>query len=87
MKKIGSLAVPAGEYTNAEGEEKTRWLRIGVLFQKDKRYVIKLDSIPIGLSEWEGWVQVFAEREDEGGGGRKAPPKKTHDFDDDEIPF
>ena len=82
MQKIGSLAVPAGEYTNNEGETKTRWLRIGVLFQKDKRYVVKLDSIPIGIPDWEGWVQIFQEREDED----RRPQTKPKDYDDD-IPW
>ena len=32
IKKIGSLVVPDGKYTDKDGNEKTKWHEIGVVF-------------------------------------------------------
>ena len=59
MKKIADLAASAGEYKDAQGNEKKRWVRVGTLFQdeQDGRQAIKLDAVPVG--EWSGWLSVF----------------------------
>jgi hypothetical protein len=59
-KKLGELMVPNGKYIK-DGEEKTSWLKCGVLLQTDNGMRIKLDCIPVNLGE--GWISVFEPRE------------------------
>ena len=51
------LMASVGKYTS-NGEEKTRWQRVGAVFEKDGRLSIKLDAIPVG-NEWNGWLSCF----------------------------
>ena len=63
-KPTHDLTVKTGEYTDSGGNTKGRWLRIGTVFKHDDGGVsIKLDCVPTGLPEWDGWVSVF-KRED-----------------------
>ena len=49
-----------GTYTNAGGEEKSRWMKSGVVFENEKGYLsLKLEGIPVG-PDWSGWVSLFA---------------------------
>jgi hypothetical protein len=86
------LAIKTGEYTDyASGQPKGRWLRVGTVFKHDNGGIsIKLDCLPTGLPEWEGWISVFRreERNSEAARQTAAPPPDTGrpDFDDD-IPF
>lgn len=88
--KLGNLTVPNGTYTK-NGEEKTRWARMGILLQKeDGTFAIKIDAIPGRLfhPDNDGWVQVFPDQEDRpqansGGGFRN----KSSGAPDDDVPF
>ena len=86
--KVGDLMAPNGKFIK-EGEEKTRWLRCGVLLQTDNGMRIKLDSIPIG--EWDGWLSVFEEREgDRQGSVAKPAPAASESVESKaqpDIPF
>ena len=55
------LAIKTGEYADRQtGQQKGRWLRIGTVFRHDDGGTsIKLDALPVGLTGWEGWVNVF----------------------------
>ena len=55
------LVIKVGEYNDREtGETKARWLTIGTVFRHDEGGTsIKLDCLPVGLPEWNGWVSVF----------------------------
>ena len=44
-----------------ENKEKTQWIKVGVLLEKDGKMRIKLDSLPIG--NWDGWLNVFEKSE------------------------
>lgn len=57
--KIGDIMHPNGKYVDSEGQEKTRWLRVGSLIEKEGGYRIKLDAVPANMSETDGWLQVF----------------------------
>ena len=52
--------VHAENYTNKEGEEKTRWLNVGVIITGEKngkqRTVIKLSCMPVNS---DGFFNVF----------------------------
>ena len=86
------LAVKTGEYTDRQGQTKGRWLRIGTVIQHDDGGTsIKLDAVPVGLPDWDGWVNVFKRQERQepaqgGGQGAPAPAGAQEDFEDD-IPF
>ncbi len=93
------LAIKTGEY-QTNGQTKGRWLKIGTVFRHDDGGTsIKLDAMPVGLVDWNGWVNVFPrDQSGQGGGARqgRASPTPDHrgpahaganaDFDDD-IPF
>jgi regulator of RNase E activity RraB len=49
--------VSNGTYTDKSGKEKTSWLTIGKVIEKQNgNLVLKLDSIPVAF---DGWVQFF----------------------------
>ena len=98
------LAIKTGEYTDrTTGEVKARWLKIGTVFKHDDGGTsIKLDSLPIGLPEWNGWVNVFKREDQRQGGSAQQPaphrgngasggnghqPQQNFDDFDDDIPF
>ena len=64
------LAIKTGEYQDQQGQTKGRWLKIGSVFRHDDGGTsIKLDAVPVGLPEWQGWVSVFP-RDQQAGQGR-----------------
>ncbi len=65
------LCVKQGEYIDRNGEQKGRWLTIGTVFRHDDGGTsIKLDCVPVGSPDWNGWVSVFKRkpREEQGQG-------------------
>lgn len=48
-------AIEAGKDGN--GQERTRWQKCGVAFERDGKLRVKLDSIPI--AGWDGWLNLF----------------------------
>jgi single-stranded DNA-binding protein len=92
-------AVYAGEkYTDREGNEKTRYVNMGVLFQReDGSLVAKIETIPVGFT---GWVNFYEPRDQDGTKAerpqRAVRPQRTASppaagnadaFADDDIPF
>lgn len=92
-------AVCAGEkYTDRDGNEKTRYVNMGVLFQRDDGSMFaKIETIPVGFT---GWVNFYEPRDEDGNKAerprRVARPQRTAApptagspgaFDDDDIPF
>lgn len=50
------------KYTDAGGQEKTRWTTIGKAFHSDKGGIsIKIETIPVG--NWDGFAQLFDEQD------------------------
>ena len=56
---IGDIVYPNGQYIDQEGQERTSWLRCGILLETDKGMRIKLESIPVGVGEGGLWFSVF----------------------------
>jgi len=50
----------AQKYQSQEGE-KTKWIKCGVLIEKDGKQSIKLDVMPCG--EFNGFLNVFEQRD------------------------
>ena len=76
-KPTHDLCIKTGEYQDREtGQTKGRWLTIGTVFKHDDGGTsIKLDCVPVGLKDWEGWVNVFPrdrqQGQGQGGNGRQ----------------
>lgn len=82
-----------GKYTNSDGEEKTRYVDLGVVMETKNGPMLKLEAVPVG---WDGWAYLNEpkakegdqrqERPRRGGGGGQTP---SDDFKNgtDDIPF
>lgn len=91
MKMIRKLAVPV-----PKGNDEVFWMNIGALMYdaEKKKFSVKLNAIPIGIPDFEGWVNCFELDDKEEGDDKpqrtrrneRAESNKNRDFDDD-IPF
>ena len=49
-----------GSYTTPDGEEKARWVEIGSVYtHSDGKQSLLIKAMPVGASEWDGWVSLF----------------------------
>lgn len=73
MRKVADVVATTGKYENKEGEKKSRYSRVGSLFQdsESKRLSIKLDTIPV-TPDWSGWLSCYPLKKD----GKDAQPKQ-----------
>jgi hypothetical protein len=56
MKRTHDLVVVTGKYTDKDNNEKSRYQKIGVLFEDDKGLKVKVDLLPVG---WDGWAYLY----------------------------
>jgi single-stranded DNA-binding protein len=95
MKKIKDAVYSGEKYTDREGNEKTRHINIGGLFERDDgSLTAKIESIPVGFN---GWVNFYEPRAKDGEqpqrrerpqrGATPAPANDPGGFEDDDIPF
>ena len=86
MAKLYDLMYPGGEYTDKEGQEKTRWIKCGAIIEtKNGKKKVKLESIPV---EFNGWLECF--KDDQNKFANKGAPTRQQapqDEFEDEIPF
>lgn len=74
MPVVGDVCFATGSYKDRNGEDKTSFCKIGILFRSEKgAFSIHLDAVPVGLlhgareGETGVWLRVFEKRErDEG---------------------
>tara|TARA_R110001632_G_scaffold173850_1_gene293287 strand:- start:2471 stop:2728 length:258 start_codon:yes stop_codon:yes gene_type:complete len=67
-----------------DGEEKTRWQKIGVAFEKDGKITsVKLEALPIPNKDGEIWLNIFEQKPREVNG----MPVNNSNPSDDEVPF
>jgi len=57
MALLKEITVVAGSYTNAKGEEKKRYIRIGSVIDTKNGPMLKLDVMPI-YAGWDGWAYM-----------------------------
>ena len=80
MSKVSKeISCITGEYTNAAGERKKRYMRIGSIIETKNGPMLKLDNIPLREGGWDGWAYINDPRQEE-------PSRKTR-FEDDDLPF
>lgn len=83
MSKVKKeISCIAGKYTNAQGQEKNRYIKIGSIIETRNGEMIKLDVVPLVAGGWDGWAYI---------NDPKPQPTKYQglpkDDLDDEIPF
>lgn len=73
MRKVADVVATTGKYENKDGEKKSRYSRVGSLFQdsESKRLSIKLDTVPV-TPDWSGWLSCYPLKKDD----QEAQPKK-----------
>ena len=81
MKEIRCVT---GEYTNANGERKKRYQRIGSIIETKNGPMLKIDAIPLREGGWDGWAYINDPKPQE---GREQPRRQVIDDMDDSIPF
>ena len=85
MKQFKKVVASNGKYTDANGQEKNRYITVGKAFLRDDKSVcIKLDSVPVG-GEFNGWLNLYDLDEDrqQAPAAAPAPAAKA----DDDLPF
>jgi hypothetical protein len=75
--KLDLIAV-VGEYTDAQGNNKKRFAKVGTLWDKGQGISIKIDNMPLN---WDGWLTAKAPLEP-----RPLQKQSAPVFDDD-APF
>ena len=86
MKQFKKVVATVGKYTDANGQEKNRYVTVGRAFiREDKSVSIKVDSMPVG-PEFSGWLNLYDLDEDRQGQApaRAAPAPAPVD---DDLPF
>jgi len=90
MTKVMNAVATLGKYTNAQGEEKKRYMTIGSLFRRDDdSLVLKLDAVPVG-EDFSGWVNFYEPQERSDTPAKQAPAPSQDETSanlDDDIPF
>ena len=84
-------AMTGRKYKDAQGQEKTSWLRIGVLLMKDDgKMSLKLEAYPLPNEKGEIWISFMEPRDRRTAPDpAPAPGRNTRARDDldDSIPF
>ena len=84
LKKEVSCII--GTYTNAQGQSKNRYQRIGSIIETKNGEMLKIDVIPLKEGGWDGWAYLNdpKPREDQ-----PVRQQKGSGFDDmpDDVPF
>lgn len=81
------VSAVSGKYTDREGNEKNRYVRMGVVIEGKHGPMLKIESIPVG---WDGWAYLNEPRErDAKPAARQASNSAPQPADDpnDDIPF
>ena len=91
MTVVYELVATTGSYTNAQGEEKKRWEKVGAVHKGQYGPYITLEAWfnPAGLPRKDGDSRVYLncfEPKPKGGGTPPAQKSGTSDMDGD-IPF
>jgi len=79
-----------GRKYQSQGEEKVKWYQCGILIEKDGKFYVKLEMVPVGMDPDQGiFFNVFDQnhnRQGEADKNRRDVPGDDQNYDDD-IPF
>jgi len=74
-----------GKYTDAHGNEKNRYAKLGVVIDGKNGPILKLETIPLG---WDGFAYLNEPRaRDQAPAKRPKQQASTSGFEDDDLPF
>lgn len=84
-KVVKEISCIVGQYTNAQGEQKNRYQRIGSVINTKNGEMLKIDVIPLREGGWDGWAYMNDPKPKE---DHQAPQQRSapSSFSDDDIP-
>ena len=82
-RTIKEITIVSGKYTNKDGQEKSRYQRIGSMIETKNGPMLKIDSIPVVEGGWSGWAYLNDQKPQE---GYAKKPSHNDSFDSD-VPF
>lgn len=89
-KLINEISVITGSYTNAQGQQKNRYQRIGSIIDTKNGPMLKIDVIPLKEGGWDGWAYINEPRErdeqTQQTQRRQAPQGSGFDDMNDDVP-
>ena len=62
-KLMQEVTVVTGTYTNAKGEQKNRYQRVGSIISTKNGPMLKIDVIPLKEGGWDGWAYLNEPRQ------------------------
>ena len=86
MAKKYDVVARTGTYTNKSGEEKGKYKNAGMVYEKDGKFGLMLDT-PIILDDDGNVVKFFGLYEPKAKTEKPAEPAKATDDPNDDIPF
>jgi hypothetical protein len=90
MSVVKEVVVVTGKYTDKDGKEKNRYLTIGKIINTAKGEMLKLDCLPVGVPEFNGWCYLNEPRDNsqgQGQGRQQQSKSNSQDGFEDDIPF
>lgn len=81
MAKLYDVVKAMGTYTDQNGQEKTRWMRCGMIIKNQNGNVaLKLDAIPLTPPEAEGgqWFALMEPQQQGQQQGQGYPPQQQN---------
>lgn len=87
-KVVKEISCIVGQYTNAQGEQKNRYQRIGSVINTKNGEMLKLDVIPLREGGWDGWAYMNEPRpkEDRQAASQQRGQSYNDGYPDDDIP-
>jgi hypothetical protein len=82
-KVIKEISCVTGEYTNANGERKKRYQRIGSIIETKNGPMLKIDAIPLREGGWDGWAYINDPKPQDA----KEQPRRQAFDDMTDVPF
>ena len=92
-KVVKEITCIVGQYTNADGQQKNRYQRIGSVINTKNGPMLKLDVLPLKEGGWDGWAYINDPKPDRDDDQPARKPKisrgfdAAHEPDDSDIPF
>jgi hypothetical protein len=84
MSKVQKVVkVITGQYVNAQGQQKNRYMKIGSIIETKNGPMLKLDANPFVKGGWDGWAYLNDPDPVE---GEKPSQRASFDDMDDDIP-
>jgi hypothetical protein len=94
MKLLKEAFAGTGKYVNKDGQEKTKWLKVGVLLvdtQDPTNMSLKIEAEPAHKPEGGWWIRFFDPKPRDGNGSRaQTGARQNGDFEpdgDSDVPF